>query len=307
MKPTSFNTPVLFLLFNRPDTTEQVFEKIRAIRPRRLFVSADGPRPSKAGEREQCERVRNVIKKVDWRCDLKTNFSETNLGCRVGVSSGLHWFFSQVSEGIILEDDCVPDLSFFHFCEELLEYYRDDERIMHIAGANFQDGRLRGNGSYYFSRINHIWGWATWKRAWNKYEVTVATYPDLLQQRLMASVYPDVATRNYWEKNIDLVYRNRKDTWDIQWQYAVSVNNGLAIIPNVNLVSNIGFDTNATHTIDASHSLSNRTASPVGTMRHPTFVVPDLQADAYTMKMYLHPSKSKKLWQLVRKTLSSGR
>ena len=170
-------------------------------------------------------------------CDLKTNLSEKNLGCRAGVSSGITWFFNHVSEGIILEDDCVPDTSFFRFCEVLLEYYRNDERIMHIGGINLQDGRTRGIGSYYFSKINHIWGWATWKRAWDKYDVNISTYPQLVEQKLFSTVFTNPATRRYWQKNIDLVYNNRKDTWDIQWQYAVSVNNGLAIIPNRNLVS----------------------------------------------------------------------
>jgi hypothetical protein len=270
-----------------------------------LFVSADGPRPDKAGEQEKCEEARSIIRAIDWECTLQTNFSKENLGCKVGVSTGIHWFFSHVSEGIILEDDCVPELSFFRFCEELLMYYRDDERIMHIAGVNFQDGRTRGDGSYYFSQINHVWGWATWKRAWNKYDVTVATFPDLISQKLLSSVYPNAATRRYWMKNINLVYRNRKDTWDIQWQYAVSVNNGLAIVPNVNLVSNIGFDAQATHTIDAFHTLSRRNTASIDSLRHPTFVVPDLQADKYTMRKYLNLNKGKKLWQLMRRKFAT--
>jgi hypothetical protein len=303
MNTTLFDIPILFLIFNRPDTTKQVFERIRAICPRRLFVSADGPRPDKTGEHDRCEEARSIIQAIDWDCELQTNYSKENLGCKIGVSSGIHWFFSHVPEGIILEDDCLPDASFFRFCRELLEHYRDDERVMHIAGVNFQDGRTRGIGSYYFSQINHIWGWATWKRAWNKYEVTMATYPDLLEQNLIASIYRDTATRKYWRKNIELVYRNKKDTWDIQWQYAVSVNNGLAIIPNMNLVSNIGFDPQATHTVDTFNTLSRRTTMSIDLLRHPSFVVPDLQADRYTMRKYLHPHKGKKLWQLVRRTL----
>jgi hypothetical protein len=299
-----FITPILFLIFNRPDTTEKVFEKIREMQPRRLFISADGPRPDKTNEKQRCEEARKVIERVDWKCDLKTNLSEKNLGCRVGVSSGIHWFFTHVSEGIILEDDCVPDTSFFHFCEVLLEYYRDDERVMHIGGSNFQDGRTRGTGSYYFSKINHIWGWATWKRAWDKYDVNVSTYPQLLEQKLFPTVFTHPDTRRYWQKNIELVYNKIKDTWDIQWQYTVSVNNGLAIIPNVNLVSNIGFDVHATHTIDNFNTLANRPTSHIDTMSHPMFVVPDLQADDYTMRKYLNPPKLKKLWQLVRRGLA---
>jgi hypothetical protein len=189
MTNTPFATPILFLIFNRPDTTDKVFEKIREIQPRQLFISADGPRPDRKDEREKCEEARKVIQKIDWKCELKTNFSEKNLGCRVGVSSGIDWFFSQVSKGIILEDDCLPDASFFNFCKVLLEYYRNDERIMHIGGINVQDGRMRGTASYYFSKISHIWGWATWKRAWEKYDVNIRTYPQLLEQDMFSTVY----------------------------------------------------------------------------------------------------------------------
>jgi hypothetical protein len=299
MTAQPFTTPVLFLIFNRPETTEKVFEKIREIQPRQLFVSADGPGLAKNGEKEKCEQTRSVIQKVDWKCDLRTNFSENNLGCRVGVSTGIQWFFDQVSEGIILEDDCVPDSSFFRFCEVLLNYYRNDERIMHIGGINVQDGIHRGTGSYYFSEINHIWGWATWRRAWENYDVNVSTYPQLVEQNLFSTVFPHPATRKYWKKNIELVFNKKKDTWDIQWQYAVSVNNGLAIVPNLNLVSNIGFDSQATHTIDHFHTLANRPAASLTAVEHPSFVLPDLQADAYTMRKYLNPHKFKKLWQLI--------
>ena len=301
MTAKPFTTPILFLIFNRPETTEKVFEKIREIQPRQFFVSADGPRFEKNGEKEKCELARTIVQKVDWKCDLKTNFSEKNLGCRVGVSTGIQWFFDQVSEGIILEDDCVPDSSFFRFCDVLLNYYRNDERVMHIGGINVQDGIRRGTGSYYFSKINHIWGWATWRRAWEKYDVNVSSYPQLLEQELFPTVFPHPATRKYWKKNIELVFNKKKDTWDIQWQYAVSVNNGLAIVPNLNLVSNIGFDVQATHTIDHFHTLANRPASSLATVEHPFFVLPDLQADAYTMRKYLNPPKIKKLWQLIRR------
>jgi hypothetical protein len=301
MTKKPFATPILFLIFNRPDTTEKVFEKIREMQPRQLFISADGPRPDRKGEQEQCETARNVIQRIDWTCDLKKNFSEKNWGCRTGVSSGIDWFFSQVEEGIILEDDCLPDSSFFYFCEALLEHYRNDERIMHIGGINVQDGAMRGAASYYFSRINHIWGWATWKRAWDTYDVNLQTYPQLLEQNLFPAVFPDPAVRRYWQRNIELVHKKIKDTWDVQWQYAVSVNNGLAILPNVNLVSNIGFDLNATHTVDNFHTLANRPTSAMKTIKHPLVIVPDLQADDYAMRKYLNPNKVKKLWQLIRR------
>jgi hypothetical protein len=305
MNMDSRATPVLFLVFNRPETTEKVFQRIRQAKPRRLFVSADGPRLNKDGERERCEATRSLIRGIDWDCELHTNYSENNLGCRVAVSSGIDWFFTNVDEGIILEDDCVPDLSFFGFCSALLDHYRNDERIMHIGGVNFQDGVTRGSGSYYYSRINHVWGWATWKRAWAKYDVNVATLPRMIEQHVFESIFPDRAMRDYWMKSFDLVFKKQKDTWDIQWQYAMSINDGLAILPNQNLISNIGFDIGATHTIDSFHDLSNRPTVALEAMVHPELVVPDSEADLYAFRKYTNPRKVRKLWYLIRRFMAS--
>ncbi len=297
-----FNTPILFLIFNRPETTKQVFQKIREIRPQLLFVSADGPRLDKKDELRRCEETRRVIKNIDWDCTVKTNFSDKNLGCKVGVSSGINWFFDNVSEGIILEDDCVPDLSFFHFCETLLHYYRNDERIMHIGGVNLQDGVQRGTDSYYFSKINHIWGWATWKRAWDSYDVNISAYAEVQERNLLRQLYPDAAMRRFWKRNFDLVYKELKDTWDFQWVFTMAVQNGLAILPNKNLISNIGYDMHATHTIDSFHTLANRPTEQIGDIHHPPFILPDVDADKYTFRKYMNPNKFKKLWQFLRRT-----
>jgi hypothetical protein len=301
MADQPFTTPILFLIFNRPETTERVFQQIRKIQPRRLFISADGPRKDKINEEQKCIETQNIIEKIDWDCELKTNYSEKNLGCRVGVSSGINWFFRSVSEGIILEDDCLPDISFFHFCKTLLEYYRNDERIMHIGGANFQDGNRRGDGSYYFSSFNHVWGWATWKRAWKLYDVEMKSYPERLQQGLLYQLYPEPAIRCYWKKNFDLVFENRKDTWDFQWQYASAINHGLSIIPNTNLITNIGFDANATHTIDHSHSLANMPTNAIQDIIHPTTITLEKKADEYVFRHYLSPPRWRKVRSLIRR------
>ena len=298
LKP--FTTPILFLIFNRPETTERVFQQIRKIQPRQLFISADGPRKEKINEEEKCRETRNIIEKIDWTCELKTNYSEKNLGCRVGVSSGIHWFFRNVLEGIILEDDCLPDLSFFHFCETLLEYYRNDKQVMHIGGVNFQDGNTRGDGSYYFSSLNHVWGWASWRRAWNLYDVDMKSYPECLQQGLLYQLFPDPSLRNYWKKNFDLVFEKRKDTWDFQWQYASALNHGLSIIPNKNLITNIGFDANATHTVNHAHSLANMPTEPIQDIIHPAAMTIDQKADKYTFGHYLSPPKWRKVGSLIR-------
>ena len=299
------STPVLFLIFNRPDTTEKVFQQIRAARPARLFVSADGPRKNKDGERQRCEEARKIIGMVDWKCELKTRFSDDNLGCRVAVSSAIDWFFDYVEEGIILEDDCLPDSSFFPFCEALLAKYRDDQRIMHIGGTNFQDGRVRGNGSYYFSRITHIWGWATWRRAWEKYDVTVSTFDEFIVNNRIADIFPERRTQKYLLRDFHQVHANKKDTWDIQWTYCTMVNNGLAIIPNQNLVSNIGFGIHASHTT-LHDPLANRPTGAAGALVHPRFVIPNREADLYTFRKYKHLSKFQKFLRLASSILHSG-
>ena len=299
MNSKPFSTPILFLVFNRPDTTETVFRRIREIKPTRLFVSADGPRSQKPGENQKCAETRRIIEKVDWPCDVKTNYSDANLGCRKAVSTGIDWFFAQVEEGIILEDDCLPDLSFFSFCEALLAQYRDDSRVMHIGGVNFQNGNIRGDGSYYFSQLCHVWGWATWKRAWNQHDVNLSSYPLALEQKKLSDAYALPAMERYWKKNFDLVYNGIKDTWDFQWQYAVSIAHGLTILPNVNLISNIGFSGEATHTKDRIEGLSNRPTSSLAQIQHPAFMLPDVEADMYTFRRYQNPSKLLKLYRLL--------
>jgi len=165
-----FNTPILFLVFNRPNTTQRVFNVIRQVKPKQLFVAADGPRRDKGADEEKCEATREIVKQIDWDCEVKTLFREENLGCGKAVSSAITWFFENVEEGIILEDDCLPNLDFFGYCEELLDRYRDNREVMFIGGDNFQKGKKWGDASYYFSAYNHVWGWATWKRTWDIYD-----------------------------------------------------------------------------------------------------------------------------------------
>ena len=303
LKP--FTTPILFIIFNRPDTTARVFERIRAVKPPRLFVSADGPRPQKIGEAERCMQARALIKQVDWECDVQTHFSENNLGCKIGVSSAITWFFDHVEEGIILEDDCLPDRSFFHFCADLLERYRHDERIMEIGGTQYLKHLPISDASYYFSTLTQIWGWATWRRAWKKYDVTISHFPQVLERHLMQSLFHSPAMRHFWQKKFDFVHHNKIDTWDIQWQFTMSVNNGLAVIPNINLVSNIGFDANATHTLDIHHPLANRHTHPMQQIVHPIFIIPDTKTDCKTFRKSICPNKFVKLWGIIRRLSST--
>ncbi len=229
-------SPVLFLIFNRPDKTKQVFEAIRQAQPAQLFVAADGARKDKLGEQELCEQTREIIKAIDWKCELKTLYRSENLGCKIAVSRAINWFFENVEEGIILEDDCLPNQSFFHFCDTLLNYYRNDERIMHIGGSNFQDGQIRGDGSYYFSMYNHIWGWATWRRAWKYYDIEMFSYNNFVENNKVDCLFNLSREKKYWKDIFKRVKENQINTWDYQWTYSIWTNGGLSILPNQNLI-----------------------------------------------------------------------
>ena len=214
----SLSTPVALIIFNRPDLTEIVFEAIRQAKPQKLLVVADGPRSPE--EAEKCDRTRAIIDRVDWDCQVLTNFSDTNLGSKYRISSGLDWVFSQVEEAIILEDDCLPSPSFFYFCQELLEKYRDDDRIMHIGGTNIQFGQSRTPYSYYFSKYAQIWGWASWRRAWQNYDVEIANWKEFKSSEIIKSVHTNPYEQRYWFDILERVYKKSLNTcWDYQWNY----------------------------------------------------------------------------------------
>jgi len=276
-------TPVLFLIFKRLDTTKQVFEQIKKEKPPKLYIAADGPRKNVEGELEKCKAVREyVLNNIDWDCKVKTLFREKNLGCGRAVSEAITWFFEHEEKGIIFEDDVVPSLSFFWFCEELLERYKSDMRIWLIGGCNFQDGNKRGDGDYYFSAISHIWGWASWANRWkfNDFE--------------LKNINDDSFIENYWEgpalKYWKKIFWNMKDkilnkeffTWDYQWLFTMWYHQGLGISPNVNLISNIGFGRDATHTENIDLKFANLPKGNIILKNHPKEVVRDIEADYYT-------------------------
>lgn len=275
----SLSTPVGFLIFNRPDLTEIVFQAIRQAKPKKLLVIADGPRfPEEA---EKCEKTRAVIQKVDWDCEVLTNFSDKNLGCKRRVSSGLNWVFSEVEEAIILEDDCLPTQSFFYFCQTVLEHYRHDERVMHIGGNNFQNGKKRTENSYYFSKYPHIWGWASWRRAWQYYDVAMRTWPDYKDLDLISLTCENSYEQKYWAEIFECTFNGAIDTWDYQWIYAIWCQNGLSITPKSNLVSNLGFRPDATHTFGESPR-AKMPMTDIWEISHPWFALRNQAADAYT-------------------------
>jgi hypothetical protein len=277
----SLQTAVLFLVFNRPHTTTQVFEAIRKAKPPRLYVAADGPRVNREGEAEMCGRVRAIATAVDWPCEVKTMFRGKNLGCKHAISGGITWFFEHEEQGIILEDDCLPHPDFFTFCETLLDRYATNDRVSVITGNNFQNGRQRGGASYYFSKYNHCWGWASWRRAWQHYQGDMPFWPEWSQSDAWRKQTPDPVERHYWRKIFERVRAGQIDSWAYPWTASVWYQDGLTASPNVNLVSNIGFGPDSTHTSSADSPLANIVAMAIGGIRHPAAVVQDEIASRY--------------------------
>lgn len=274
-------TPVAFIIFNRPDTTSQVFEEIRKAKPPLLLVVADGPREGHPDDSQQCARARAVIENVDWKCEVRNNYSEVNLGCKRRVSSGLEWVFRQVPEAIILEDDCLPDPTFFPYCEELLERYRHDERVGQISGSNFQSGHKRTGFSYYFSRYYQAWGWASWGRAWKNYDVDMKAWPEIRKGGWLRDILGGWQYVAYWTYVLDMTYWGELDTWDYQWMFHCWLQSRLAVLPDVNLVSNIGFDSRATHMTGCSWSKDMRRGAMAFPLLHPPLILRNTAADRY--------------------------
>lgn len=286
-RAAGFPVPVLFNIFNRPAETRRVFDVIRKVRPQYLYVKADGPRADRPEDLRNCAEARRVVERIDWDCELHTLFHQRNLGCRNSMSSGIDWFFARVDEGIILEDDCLPDPTFFTFCQDLLARYRDQERVMMISGNNFHGGRQWGTESYYFSRYAHIWGWATWRRAWRGYDVGMQRLPQVRKERVLNQVCTSEREAQFWLNNFQMVYDGRLDTWDYQWVYTMFLQRGLSVMPRVNLVSNIGFNEQATHTRDRNDRFANLKTFGIDKIVHPPDISPHPEADLYTRQMVL--------------------
>lgn len=296
--------PVLFLVFNRPDLTQKVFERIREVKPKRLFVAADGPRPDVPGDVQLCSRTRQIIEKVNWICEIKTLFREDNLGCKNAVSSAIDWFFEHVEAGIILEDDCLPHQTFFRYCGELLEYYKDDPRVMHISGDNFLQGRHTITSSYYFSKYPHVWGWATWRRAWLLFHEWDKKLSGL---DIDFRIFKSQSERNFWLDLLEQLQSHRMDyTWDYQWALTCLANKALCVMPKSNLVSNIGFGQDATHTQGNSWLANLPVTSMDFPLIHPVAKSWDTRADQITGTIFFNvasKSTSRKLIESFRRII----
>jgi hypothetical protein len=278
---TNYKTksPVLFLIFNRPDTTLRVFNEIRKVKPLRLYIAADGPRTDRENEVELCQKTISIVQQVDWECEVKTLFRQSNLGCKNAISSALDWFFDQEEEGIILEDDCLPAQSFFYYCDTLLETYRFDTRIRHIAGCNLGLGKKWGDATTYFSNQTYVWGWASWRRAWNDYDKDLKKYNENEIEHQLYTIFNNSFVVDIWKNIFKRVKAGEIDTWDYQLAITNYFNGGLAINSNINLISNIGFREDATHTVDLSSDYANIPLEEITEITYPQYILPDKRAD----------------------------
>jgi hypothetical protein len=292
--------PILLMVFNRPDETKLVFNAIKKVQPKKLYIASDGPRKHVEGEIERCNQVKDIIKCIDWNCEVKTLFREENLGCKYAVSSAINWFFENETKGIILEDDTLPSNSFFHFCTELLNKFENDTRVMRISGFNPLSDQYSYNYDYFFSYYSFMWGWATWKRVWLYNDVEMLNWENAKKNNIINS-YPFDKDRNACFQ--DAI--NGLDTWDYQFDFAILCQNGLQIVPTKSLVQNIGFNERATHTFSDNGSGRSKIISHdlVFPLRAPEFMLPNYEFE----KILIKSSKDKfslkrrvyKLYKLV--------
>lgn len=279
----SFDTPILFTIYKRPGVTQLAFNAIRKISPKYLYVSADGP---KSGEEEKCKAARDVIEQVDWDCFLYKNYQSSNLGGKWGGYSGIDWFFHNVDEGIILEDDDIPDITFFHFCETLLKKYRNDMRIGTISGDNFQFGNNQTGNSYYFSKYLHGWGWATWGRVWEKFDINMKEWPGTREQDILGDFTDDPREPVFWKATWDRMCAGDPSAWDYQFCYHLWKNKMLSILPSINLVTNLGDGIDSTHAMNANPMVNQPRRQMGFPLKHPTVIERLRKADLYTTQRF---------------------
>jgi len=293
--------PVVFFVFNRPDCTQRVFDEIRRARPPRLYVVADGPRVDHPDDTERVTEVRTIIDQgVDWPCEVRTDYAKTNLGCGRRVSSGLDWVFAQEPEMIVLEDDCLPDPTFFPYCATLLARYRDDPRVGQVCGCAFLGAQLQRNTSYVFSWYGPIWGWASWRRAWRFYDFAMSEWPAARASGFLREITASrreaaVRTRIY-----DNLAAGRIDTWDYQWGFAKMWHRLLSVVPCVNLVENIGFTAHSTHAHRESSGISRGKMS--FPLLHPETVTPDVIFNRQFSEI-IAPGLSRRIVSRIKRTM----
>ena len=299
MTQSSFDVPILILAFNRPDRLRDLIDRLREIRPSTLFLAVDGPRKGNESDDRLVPQVRSLVHEIDWPCSIQTNFRSENLGCGKAVSSAIDWFFSRVEAGIILEDDVLPNTDFFTFCDQLLTRYADDDRVFAISGCNFApQEHIEQPASYRFSAITHVWGWATWRRAWEAYRYDMRDWRRRLpMKRRWKAMGANLGGLIYWTAVFDWMRFGKIDTWDYQWSLAQMAHGGLTATSNVNLTDNVGFALDATHTAYQPSFIGP--SEPMDfPLTHPE-VVHDVSADRWVRSRILQAS-TQSAWRMVR-------
>lgn len=301
MKNNPFTAPVLFLVFNRINSTIKVFKEIKKVKPEQLFISCDGPRTKK--EKKKTDAVRKyILENINWKCEVKTLFRDENLGCKYAVAGAIDWFFKNVDNGIILEDDCLPSRDFFKFCEEMLSKFKDDKRIMQISGTNIET-KSQIKESYFFSRSCNIWGWATWRRAWQMYDKKMKLWPKFKKENLMDYFDYDLMNKLNSAKIFESTFNKKIDTWDYQWDFACKINNAVSIVPRVNLITNIGFGENATHTGDYNSSKSLKKIKLKFPLNNSLIFIPNLDYEKKYSNFFKRGFVKRKIKKLIKNSI----
>ncbi len=291
MRESRLEPPVVFIIFNRSEHARAVLDAITSARPRQLFVIADGPRAERPEDVSRCAQTRALIERIDWACDVRTDFSAVNLGAGRRIASGLDWVFEQVDRAIVLEDDCVPHPSFFRFCQELLDRYQDDERIGTICGSNFLMGKARNRWSYYASNFHALHGWATWRRSWQRADMSMRLWPEVRDNGWLIDLCGNERMAKFWAIRFERVYRGELNAWDYPYILSCWLEQTLALTPNVNLIDNIGFGADATNTTFIADFCDRPTEAMQFPLIHPPFFIRDAISDAEATRRRLLPER----------------
>ncbi len=294
------NTPLLLLLFNRPEITKKLLIKLKTFKPKKIYINIDGPRKNYKNDIVLIKKVEHSLKIIDWKCKVLKKKNLTNYGCRKSVSQAINWFFQNENKGIILEDDCIPLESFFLFCEKMLSKYKKEKRIKVVSGSNFHKRKVFGNGDYYFSKYAHCWGWATWKRAWSEYEQSMDSWIKFRGTMKWKNFHHNKYENKYWTKIFNRVYRNQIDSWAYVWLFSVWKNQGITITPNTNLVENIGFGPDATTTIryKNTNNFDNKSIK-IKQIKDPKNLIINREADEIIFKTHFNGMYNFWPWRII--------
>lgn len=284
-----YKVPILLVVFNRPDYTQKIFDQVREIAPTQLFIAADGPRPDRPDDLDKTNRVRDIVSKVDWPCEVHKLFRDKNIGFRDAERFAFDWFFEHVEAGVILEDDELPNQSFFRFAEEMLERYKDNKEVMMITGSNpMSDPEMKD--SYFFSKYFSIWGWASWRRAWKQYDFDMKSWGEKNNKIKIKNIFSQKFMQGRLKKMFDEIYPGPPKTWDTQWMYACLMNNGVCIVPKVNLITNIGIE--GVHSQGGNQNLQSYDIYQYGRLTHPQAIAVNTDYDnAFFEKNFKEPKR----------------